>query len=81
MEFMETVSLEEACVELGCKRRQIFKLLKAGVLESAPRLGRKLRIFRASIVAAQHPHATRGRKRRTPRVEKCTREDFRDLIQ
>lgn len=62
----ETVSVEQACELLGCKRRQLFKLLAAGTISAAPRLGRKLRIFRESIARAQSPEPeSHGRKRRS----------------
>ena len=78
---METVSVEEACEQLGCKRRTIFRLLQQGVITAAPRLGRKLRIFRESIVRAQSPlPESQGRKRRAPRVDAAgTREALRYL--
>lgn len=59
------VSVEEACEILGCKRRKLFQLLAEGVLESAPRYGRSLRIFRASVERALMPREGDRRKQRS----------------
>ncbi len=46
--MIETLSIEQVCERLGCKRRRVFQLLKDGTLERAPRFGRSLRIYGAS---------------------------------
>lgn len=37
---------------LGCKRRRVFQLLANGTLERAPRFGRAIRIYKASVERA-----------------------------
>ncbi len=37
---------------LGCKRSRGFELIKTGVLEAAPRYGRRVRVFRDSVARA-----------------------------
>ncbi len=61
-----TLSVAQVCEVLGCKRRQVFRLLSDGVLERAPRYGRELRIFRASVDRALLPPPAPGRKKRAP---------------
>lgn len=58
------MSVAQVCEQLGCQRRQIFRLLTLGVLERAPRYGRSLRIYTASVLRALQPAPARGRKRR-----------------
>lgn len=74
------VSIEQAAETLGCSRRQIFKLLNDGVLERAPRLGRRLRIYTASVERALQPPKTQGRKRRRPSRAGWEISDVRDLL-
>jgi excisionase family DNA binding protein len=62
---MVVVSVEQVCEMLGCKRRRVFQLLSDGTLERAPRYGRQIRIYRASVERALMPRAPeRARKRR-----------------
>jgi len=63
---MLTMSIEQVCELLGCKRRQVFLLLADGVLERAPRFGRSLRIFRASVERALLPKTAKARARCIP---------------
>ncbi len=60
------MSVDEAANMLGCKTRQIFHLLKRGILLRAPRYGRSLRIYKHSVEKALSPPAKRGRKQRVP---------------
>jgi excisionase family DNA binding protein len=73
----EAVSVEAAAALLGCRRRQVFSLLKRGVLVRAPRVGRELRIYVASINEALRPRAEKRRKRRLPMPEKFDLADIR----
>jgi hypothetical protein len=61
---MTTMSLEQTCEALGCKRSRVFELLSDGILERAPRYGRGLRVFTASVERALRPPPVKGRKRR-----------------
>ncbi len=61
--MIETLSVDQACEILGCKRRRLFQLLKAGIIERAPRYGRSLRIYRDSIDRALTPPSD-ARKRK-----------------
>lgn len=66
---IEVVSVDWACETLGCSRAQVFRLLKAGKLERAPRFGRRLRIYRASVDALLRPQVEsrrQSRRRRAP---------------
>lgn len=68
------VSVEQAAQQLGCKRRRVFQLLADGILEKAPRYGREIRIYTASVERALAPTATQRRKARgvgpiAPRLE------------
>jgi excisionase family DNA binding protein len=63
---MIAISVEAAGEQLGCSRREIFRLLSRGILERAPRVGRSLRIYQASVDAALLPKPKRGRKPRVP---------------
>jgi excisionase family DNA binding protein len=59
------VSVEEAGARLGCGRNQIFKLLRQGILDRAPRLGRKVMILAATLQRAlEAPASKAGRKQR-----------------
>ncbi len=60
------LSIDQVCEVLGCKRSKVFELLSKGILERAPRYGRDLRIFKASVDRALHPAPVRGRKPRVP---------------
>lgn len=62
------LSIEQVCELLGCKRRRVFQLLSKGILVRAPRFGRALRIYRASVEQALAPKRSNGRKRRAPRA-------------
>lgn len=68
------VSVEQAADTLGCKRRRVFQLIAEGVLEKAPRYGREIRIYTASVERALAPTASQRRKARgvgpvAPRLE------------
>lgn len=58
------VTIEQAGEILGCSRRRVFQLLADGTLERAPRFGRQLRIYRASVDRALAPPVKRPRHRR-----------------
>lgn len=60
------ISVDEACELLGCKRTRLFELLANGTLERAPRFGRQVRIYRASVERALFPLASPKGKRRGP---------------
>jgi hypothetical protein len=80
---VETVSVDAAGEILGCRRTRVFELLAAGVLERAPRFGRAIRIFRASVDKAllgASADGGRKRKRRSALPEACSLDDFRHLI-
>lgn len=70
------LSVEEVCAWLGCKERQVFNLLKSGDLERAPRLGRSLRVTRASVERVMQPKATKARKRPARAFEPARLEDI-----
>lgn len=60
------VPVSVAAERLGCSRSRVFQLLRMGVLEKAPKLGREIRIYTASVTSAlTKPEPTRGRKART----------------
>lgn len=59
-----TMSIEDACAMLGCKKRRLAYLLKEGSLESARRVGRERRITKASVERLLNQRS-KGRKRRT----------------
>jgi excisionase family DNA binding protein len=70
--MIETMSIEAVCERLGCKRRRVFQLLADGTLERAPRFGRSLRIYAASVdraLAPPEPKKRRAPRRRSPSVE------------
>lgn len=77
--MIQTMSVEQVCERLGCKRRQVFQLLADGVLERAPRYGRSLRIFAASVDRALVPEKKQRRKQRVTRAD-WTLDDVKDLI-
>lgn len=60
------VSVEQAAQTLGCSRRRVFQLLADGTLERAPRYGRSLRIYTASVVRALTPRGKAAKKRNAP---------------
>ncbi len=57
------VSVEQACNALGCKRSKVFELLSIGTLERAPRYGREIRIYTASVERALLPKTKKARER------------------
>ena len=65
-------SIEETCEILGCGRTRIFQLLKEGALQSAPKIGRNLRIYRASIERLLFPteQALRKNSQKAPAWDK-----------
>jgi len=63
---MIAISVQSVCEQLGCKRSRVLELLRSGVLIRAPRYGRELRIYQASVDAALSPKPKRGRKPRVP---------------
>lgn len=63
---MLVMSVEQVCEVLGCKRRRVFQLLADGTLERAPRYGRALRIYTASVERALMPRGRRQRERAQP---------------
>jgi excisionase family DNA binding protein len=81
---VQTMSVDEVGEVLGCGRSRVFELLKAGVLERAPRFGRRLRVLRASVDRAltspRESAKTARRRRRVAVPETCTLDDFRHLI-
>jgi len=62
----EVLSVEAVGEILGCKRRRVFQLLANGTLERAPRFGRSLRIYRASVERALAPTPVARRRARRP---------------
>lgn len=77
----DVVSIEWVCETLGCSRRQVFNLLNRGVLERAPRFGRNLRVYRASVDRALAPRSNgRKRKARLAPHAPVQLEDLADLI-
>ncbi len=74
------VSVEQAGEMLGCKRRQVFYLLNQGILERAPRYGRGIRIYLASVQRALLPQTSNGRKRRAPVATTWTMADLNALL-
>ena len=63
---IEVLSIEAVCEILGCKRRRVFQLLNDGTLERAPRFGRSLRIYKASVERALTPTPAKRRAARRP---------------
>lgn len=74
------MSIEEVCELLGCSRAKVFELLRAGSIERAPKIGRRLRIYRDSVEAllARPTDSKRPRQKRasTP-PPPVRREDLR----
>lgn len=68
-----TVSMVEVCELLGCGKTRVFELLAEGVLQRAPKFGRRLRIMRGSVLAAllTPPPGAKGPKARRPRAPVC----------
>lgn len=60
------LSVEQVGELLGCKRSKVFELLADGTLERAPRYGRELRIYKASVERALAPKTAKARKRNAP---------------
>lgn len=63
------VPLEQAAAMLGCKRAQVFKLLKQSRLERAPKVGRTVMITVASIRALIGDGAPRKRSMQSRRSD------------
>ena len=64
---MIVLSIDQVCELLGCKRRQVFYLLKTGILEAAPKIGRSLRIYKDSVERALTRPTKKSRKKRETR--------------
>lgn len=64
--MVDVLSIPQVCELLGCKRRRVFQLLNDGTLERAPRFGRSLRIYRASVERALTPTPAKRRAARRP---------------
>lgn len=62
--MIEVLSVEAVAEILGCKRRRVFELLADGTLERAPRFGRQLRVFAASVDRALTPTPAKRRAAR-----------------
>lgn len=60
----------EVCELLGCGKTRVFELLAEGVLQRAPKFGRRLRIMRGSVLAALLTPPG-GPKARRPRAPVC----------
>lgn len=60
---MNVLSVDAAADRLGCSRRRVFELLAAGTLERAPRYGRQVRIYEASVDRALAPRRRASRAR------------------
>ncbi len=76
----DVVSVDWVCETLGCKRRRVFQLLADGILERAPRFGRSLRIYKASVERALAPVAPKRRPKRQ-RAPTATTWDKADMAQ
>lgn len=63
---VETLSVEETAERLGCSRRRVFELLADGVLDRAPRYGRQIRIYEASVDRALAPRRAQRRRNAGP---------------
>lgn len=59
---MNVLSVEAAAAKLGCSRRRVFELLALGTLERAPKYGRQVRIYEASVDRALAPRRSTRRK-------------------
>lgn len=73
------VSVDRAAEILGCSRRRVFELLADGVLERAPRLGRRLRIYTESVLRAVARPEPRTRKRRRLKQDEAPDVRLEDL--
>lgn len=62
--MVEVLSVDEAGLRLGCKKRRVFQLLADGTLERAPRYGREVRVYAASVDRALAPTAPQKRRAR-----------------
>ena len=65
---VEVVSVEQVAERLGCSRRRVFQLLADGTLDRAPRFGRSVRIYVASVDRALTPTPTARRQARRSRA-------------
>lgn len=70
------VSVQQAMQMLGCKERQIFYMLERGILERAPRWGKEIRIYTASVVRALTPATKKERQRNCPSPAGFNLEDI-----
>ena len=73
------MSIEAVCEVLGCGRSRVFELLADGTLARAPRFGRRLRIYRASVERALAPKTKKRRAARSPAAPTFTAASFADL--
>lgn len=73
------MSVEAVAERLGCSRRRVFQLLADGTLERAPRFGRSLRIYAASVDRALAPTPVKRRKARRPTPAGFSAAAFADL--
>lgn len=78
--MIETLSLAEVCEALGCQRSKVFELLADGTLTRAPKYGRGVRIYAASVARALEPKKTRARTVYKPRVEITTKADCAEYL-
>lgn len=77
---VEVLSIAQVCETLGCKRRRVFQLLADGTLDRAPRYGRDLRIYRASVERALMPTPAKRRAPRRPSAAGFSVDAFADLL-
>jgi excisionase family DNA binding protein len=54
------MSVDETARSLGCRRRQVFRLLRAGELRRAPKVGRRLMVLTDSVNALLRQGAPRS---------------------
>lgn len=66
--MIATESVDQVATRLGCSGRQVFRLLRAGKLERAPRFGKEIRILSASVDLALLGGASKSRRSRQRRV-------------
>ncbi len=76
-----TMSIEQVCERLGCKRSKVFGLLADSLLERAPRFGRSLRIYTASVERLLAPTSEKARKRCAVSVAGWSRDEMADLLE
>ena len=75
---VDVVSIEQAGELLGCGRSRVYELIASGTLEAAPKFGRQLRIYRASVDRALLGHVrSAGRKRRSVGPPEVRLEDLK----